>query len=184
MLVWADWEDYRYWCIHGLALMSLRNNAYAIVASRADILTHSAAPKPYLIRLSTFQQQPLLGDYQQGQLCLNDCGLIVADEWVRSAANRKGIDLDVWTITPTSLQSIVFLQVLAPVGAGLTGNSASQKPWLLSSFIASFKAAAAKRINLRLNQLGQSVWQRNYDEHLIGNNDHLAELRDKLQRQD
>ncbi|MBD1875354.1 hypothetical protein H6F75_17875 [Nodosilinea sp. FACHB-131] len=163
--------------------MSLRNNAYAIVASRANILTHSAAPKPYLIRLSTFQQQPLLGDYRQGQLCLNDCGLIVADEWVRSAANRKGIDLDVWTITPTSLQSIVFLQVPATVGAGLTGIDEGQKPWLLSSFIASFKAVAAKRINLRLNQLGQSVWQRNYNEHLIGDDDYLTELRYKLQSQ-
>lgn len=171
--------------------MSLRNNAYATVASRADILTHSAAPKPYLIRLSTFQQQPLLGDYKQGQLCLNDCGSIVADEWVRSAANRKGIDLDVWTITPTSLQSIVFLQVPATVGlqvpatvgAGLIGIHEGQKPWLLSSFIASFKAVAAKRINLRLNQLGRSVWQRNYDERLIGDDDYLVELRYKLQNQ-
>ncbi|WP_017299692.1 transposase [Nodosilinea nodulosa] len=161
--------------------MSLRSHAYTIAASRADILTDSAAPRAYLIELSTVQQQPLLGDYDQGNFRPNDCGLIVADEWVRSATNRKGIDIDVWTITPNRLQSIVFLQVPIAPALVLTGGLGSQKPWLLSSFIASFKAAAAKRINLRLNQVGQSVWQRNYDECLIADESQLSELRHQLQ---
>ena len=160
--------------------MSLYSPAYTLVDSRADTLTYSAEPKAYLIGLSTFQQQPFLGDYEQGNLRLNDCGQIVADEWMRSAAN-KGIDLDVWAITPNRLQSIVYLRVPTTPSAGLTGNLEGQKPWLLSSFVASFKAAAAKRINLRLNQLGQSVWQRNYDEHLITDAAYLVHLRNQLQ---
>ncbi|WP_156119759.1 transposase [Leptolyngbya sp. KIOST-1] len=164
--------------------MTLLSHAHTVVAPRADTLTDSTAPKAYLIGLSTFQQQPLLGTYDQGNLRLNDCGLIVADEWVRSAASRKGIAIDAWSITPNRLQSIVFLDMptTAAVGlaGGMTGHS-SQKPWLLSSFIASFKAAAAKRINLRLNQVGQSVWQRNYEEHLIVDEAHLCEVRTQLQ---
>jgi hypothetical protein len=173
--------------------MSLHSQARTTVTSRADALTHSAAPRAYLVELSTVQAQPLLGDYEQGNLRLNDCGLIVADEWVRAAASRKGIDIDVWSITPNRLQSIVFLQVpVTPIAnltgclakdlnRGLDGSLASQKPWLLSSFIASFKAVAAKRINLRLNQVGQAVWQRNYDEHLITDEASLSKLRDHLQ---
>ncbi|WOD37871.1 hypothetical protein [Nodosilinea sp. E11] len=144
-------------------------------------MTDGTAARAYLIGLSTFQQQPLLGSYQQGLLCLNDCGLIVADEWVRSAASRKGITLDAWVITPTSLSGIVFLQGANPIGIGVSGPLASQKPWLLSSFIAGFKAAAAKRINLCRNHLGQSVWQRNYDERLISDKTQLANLRNQLQ---
>ena len=151
-------------------------------------MPHTAAPKAYLIELSTFQAQPLLGDYEQGSLRLNDCGLIVADEWLRSAANRKGIAVDAWRITPNRLQSIVLLQTPTPAASlpgslmgGLTSSLDSQKPWLLSSFIASFKAAAAKRINLRLNQVGQLVWQRSYDESLIVDAAHLAQLRHQLQ---
>lgn len=166
--------------------MSLHSQAHTPVASRADILTHSAAPRAYLIGLSTFQAQPLLGDYEQGSLRISDCGLIVADEWVRSATNRKGIAIDAWSITPNRLQSIVFLQapvtsVASLTGGGLAGSLGSQKPWLLSSFIASFKAVAAKRINLRLNQVGQMVWQRNYDEHLITDEAQLSQLRHQLQ---
>ncbi|PSN13910.1 hypothetical protein C7293_14040 [filamentous cyanobacterium CCT1] len=151
-------------------------------------MTHSTTPRVYLIGLSTFQRQPLLGDYEQDSLRLNDCGLIVADEWVRSAANRKGIAIDTWSITPNRLQSIVLLQGPSPTASftggvigGSTGSLGSQKPWLLSSFIASFKAAAAKRINLRLNQVGQLVWQRSYDENLITDAAHLSDLRQQLQ---
>ncbi|MGG6238187.1 hypothetical protein ACQ4N7_06060 [Nodosilinea sp. AN01ver1] len=169
--------------------MTSPSQAYTSAASRADTLTHSANPRAYLVGLSTFQGQPLLGDFEQGSLHLNDCGLIVADEWVRSATNRKGIAIDAWSITPNRLQSIVLLHLPAPpvvnlVGGsagGLTGSLGSQKPWLLSSFIAGFKAAAAKRINLRLNQVGQLVWQRSYDEHLITDAAHLSQLRQQLQ---
>lgn len=144
-------------------------------------MTNETTARAYLIGLSTFQQQPLLGSYQQGILHLNACGLIVADEWVRSASGRKGIALDAWLITPNSLRGIVFLQGANPIGVGVSEPLVSEKPWLLSSFIAGFKAAAAKRINLRRNQLGQSVWQRNYDERLISDKTQLANLRDQLQ---
>ena len=143
-------------------------------------MTHSAAPKAYLIGLSTHQQQPLLGDYEQGTLRLNACGLIVADEWVRSANNRKGIEVDLWTITPTHLQSIVFIQGSSGAEQELAGTRPGHKPWLLSSFIAGFKAAAAKRINLSRNQPGQSIWQPSYDELLITDPSRLTYLRDQL----
>ncbi len=147
---------------------------------KLEPFTHGTAVSAYLIGLSTVQQQPLLGSYDQGKLCLNDCGLIVADEWVRSATKRSGIDLDLWTITPTGLQSIVFLQVATPFSTPAPGPLDSQKPWLLSSVVTSFKASAAKRINLCRNQLGQSVWQSSYDELLIDDPRQLSTLRNQL----
>ncbi len=160
--------------------MGLTCQVCTTVASRAKGLTHSAAPRAYLIGLSTAQRQPLLGDYDQGIFRLNHCGQIVADEWVRSASNRKGIEVDVWTMTPDRLQSIVFLPGDGSSERELPDHLLSHKPWLLSSFIAGFKAAAAKRINLRRNQLGQPVWQRNYDELLIDDQAKLNHLRDQL----
>lgn len=160
--------------------MGLTCQVYTTVALRANGLTHSAAPRAYLIGLSTAQRQPLLGTYEQGIFHLNDCGRIVADEWVRSASNRKGIELDVWTMTPNRLKSILFLPGDSSSERELPDHLLSHKPWLLSSFIAGFKAAAAKRINLRRNQLGQPVWQRNYDEVLIADPAKLNHLRDQL----
>ena len=94
---------------------------------------------------------------------------VVAEEWIRSAANRKGVELDLWTVLPDGIEGIVILNTAAlPISSrSFSGYGAEQKPWILSSFIASFKAAAAKRINLRRNQLGEPVWQRNYQEQFI-----------------
>ncbi|MEO1068154.1 MAG: hypothetical protein AAFW95_03420 [Cyanobacteria bacterium J06638_6] len=131
--------------------------------------------------MSTFQQQPLLGSYNQGALCLNDCGLIVTDEWVRAAKNRPGIDVDSLAITPTSLSSILLLQLTTVLDSPTSGYRGQPKPWLLSSFIASFKAAAAKRINLRRSRLGQAVWQSSYNEMLITDDDRLAHIREQMQ---
>ncbi len=147
------------------------------IASGLTAMTIRPEAKAYLIRLSMQQQQPLLGDYRQGRFYPNDYGQIVADEWVRSAQNRKGIDLDLWTLTPNGLRGVVFLQ---PALTDQPEGLAHQKPWLLSSFIAGFKAAAAKRINLRRNQLGQPVWQSNYDEQLIPNNALLLQVREQI----
>jgi putative transposase len=44
---------------------------------------------------------------------------------------------------------------------------ASRKPKSLSTFIAGFKMAATKKINLARNAPGTPVWQRNYYEHII-----------------
>ncbi|NJL50105.1 MAG: hypothetical protein HC929_25325 [Leptolyngbyaceae cyanobacterium SM2_5_2] len=145
-------------------------------------MSQSATPRAYLIQLSTHQRQPLLGHYQMGKLCLSDYGVIVTDEWVRSAANRKGIELDQWVVTPDGIRGILFVQVTPSAGARplLAGSSASQKPWLLSSFIAGFKAAAAKRVNLHRNQPGQPVWQPNYQEHPIIDAKALTRLREQM----
>ncbi|MBE9140890.1 hypothetical protein IQ254_27440 [Nodosilinea sp. LEGE 07088] len=131
--------------------------------------------------MSTFQQQPLLGSYDQGKLCLNACGLIVADEWVHAAKNRQRIEVDTLAITPNSLSSILLLQLTTALDSPTSGYLDQPKPWLLSSFIAGFKAAAAKRINLRRSQLGQAVWQSSYSEILITDRERLAHIREQLQ---
>ena len=149
--------------------MNLSNQATVSQDSQVNDLNDSSAAHAYLIRILTHYQQPLLGYLRNNQLCLNDYGTIVADDWTRSANNRKGLELDTWTVLPNGIEGIVILNTAAlPISSrGVTGDGVGQKPWILSSFIASFKAAAAKRINLRRNQLGEPVWQRNYQEQLI-----------------
>jgi hypothetical protein len=163
--------------------MNLSQDAAFLIASQVTELTDPPEAHAYIIRILTFQQRPLLGYLRSGQLCLNDYGTIVADEWIHSANNRKGLELDLWTVLPDGIQGIVILKTASlPISnRGLAGELWSQKPWILSSFIASFKAAAAKRINLRRNQPGEPVWQRNYQEQLIPDEAALHLWRHRLQ---
>jgi putative transposase len=178
----ASWEIYRHQVQSWESQMNLSKDVFPLPASEISDLSILPEARAYLIRIQTYQQQPLLGYLRNGQLCLNAYGAVVAEEWIRSASNRKGLELDLWTVLPNGIQGIVILNkdALPLSSRSLAGETTGQKPWVLSSFIASFKAAAAKRINLRRNQLGEPVWQRNYQEQLIPDDATLNFWRNRL----
>jgi putative transposase len=178
----SDWEIYKHQVQSWANQMNLSKDALISIASQVSTVTEPPEAYAYLIRILIHQQQPMLGYRRNNQLCLNDYGTVVAEEWTRSAANRKGIELDLWTVLPNGIEGIVILDGKAvPISSrSFSSHGAGQKPWVLSSFIASFKAAAAKRINLRRNQLGEPVWQRNYQEHLIPDEATLNLWRNRL----
>lgn len=90
----------------------------------------------------------------------------VAVDELLSMANRQGIAqgiaIEQWVISPDALHMLVVLKERQQ-----DGRSTTSKPRCLTSFVASFKAATATRINLLRNQPGSSVWQRSYQEQLI-----------------
>lgn len=148
----------------------------ASVTSMADDQAH------YLIKLYAFNHKALFGAYRGNSMILTPTGQIVADEWVRSALHHQNIELDNWLVMPDHVSGIV---VLKAYGEGMRSRSLqpaleSTKPRLLSSFVAGFKAAAAKRINLLHNQPGHPVWQRSYDEQLISDAATLDRLRQQM----
>lgn len=99
---------------------------------------------------------------------------IVADELL-FAAKHRGISLDQWVIVPDAVHALVFVRENRPDPEVVTG-----KPRLLTSFVAGFKAATAKRINLMRNQPGSSVWQRSYNEQLVEDEFMLMRLRKRI----
>ncbi|MEO0533475.1 MAG: hypothetical protein AAF215_06365 [Cyanobacteria bacterium P01_A01_bin.123] len=137
----------------------------------------------YLIKLHAYNQEHLFGSVQRGSVCLNDIGHIAADEWVQSSRNRQEIELDGWAILPNYIQGIVVVQPKIAIreAAGYDQIRQVQKPRSLSAFVAGFKAAAAKRINLLRNNPGLPVWERSYRERLLYTPAQLDYTRQSLQ---
>ncbi|UBF23688.1 transposase [Kovacikia minuta CCNUW1] len=145
----------------------------------------------YFVAICTYQRQCLFGAVVDGEMQLNDDGRMVSDEWIRSRNIRQEIDFDAWVIMPNHIHGIVViyppnlsqhsvgahgrapLQNVAPQRFGI----AYRKPRSLSSFIAGFKSAATKQINMMRNAPGTPVWQRNYYEHIVRNEESLQHLR-------
>ncbi|WP_375502519.1 transposase [uncultured Nostoc sp.] len=81
----------------------------------------------------------------------------------------------------------VRAQGLAPLQSnGLPQSDAStnmpnRKPRSLGSFIAGFKMAVTKRINLLRGTPRVPIWQRNYYEHIIRNEAALYKIREYVQ---
>ncbi len=55
----------------------------------------------YFITICTQNRECLFGDILDGVMRLNDAGEIVADEWLKTAAIRHEIELDVWVVMQT-----------------------------------------------------------------------------------
>ncbi|MBF2035580.1 MAG: hypothetical protein IGR92_08870 [Leptolyngbyaceae cyanobacterium T60_A2020_046] len=144
----------------------------------APVLTDKAF---YLIKLFTHDNEALFGTVVEGRLEPNPIGTIAIDEWKALAKVSRGIELDQWVLRPDRLEGIVAVQ--EPFAAKSYAPRISGKPRLLSSFIAGYKAAAAKRINLVRNCPGGAVWQRSYQERLIPDDAVLQRVRVMLIKQ-
>nr|VFK66653.1 MAG: hypothetical protein BECKUNK1418G_GA0071005_11028 [Candidatus Kentron sp. UNK]VFK72144.1 MAG: hypothetical protein BECKUNK1418H_GA0071006_10988 [Candidatus Kentron sp. UNK] len=53
-------------------------------------------PGAYFLTICTQDRECLFGDIVEGEMRLNHAGKIVAEEWRRTAAIRKEIQLDQW----------------------------------------------------------------------------------------
>ena len=142
----------------------------------------------YFVTLATFQRKCLFGKIMDGQIVLSSIGKIVREEWFTSANIRKEIHLDAedFIIMPNHIHGVVQIAGARNVGAqGLRPipNSGGRRPPLqrrprsLSSFISGFKSSVTKRAIAFDETIAGSIWQRNYYEHIIRDEQEWARIR-------
>lgn len=152
----------------------------------------------YFVTLRSWQRECLFGEIVNGEMVLNDLGRIVVDEWEKTAQKRSNVDLDVFSVMPNHFHAIFLINDnvgahcmhpetvanatmletndnRAHVGAPLRRQSGS-----IGSIFAGFKSATTKRINALRNNPGCPVWQRNYYERIIRNEDELSRAREYI----
>ncbi|HEY9878839.1 MAG TPA: hypothetical protein V6D29_10310 [Leptolyngbyaceae cyanobacterium] len=158
--------------------MVLNQDLTLLGYSRPESASSDAATA-YGVTLHTHQREPLFGSVVEGVIQLNSLGQIVAQEWVTISRSHREIELDAWIVRPNCVQGILWVPATpsSVSSAALAVFPESPKPRQLSAFVAGFKAAAAKRINLVRNQPGFAVWQRNYTEALLPNAAALNRMR-------
>jgi putative transposase len=155
-------------------------------------------PGAYFVTICTYGRECVLGDVAAGAVRLNERGLIAREEWLRSAHARYEIELNAFVVMPNHLRAIVLIKDTGATGpdvgasdpVGATGpevgaqglaplhNTPLRRPSRsLGSFIAGFKMAVTKRINTLRGTPGARVWQRNYYERVLRDDDELARAR-------
>jgi REP element-mobilizing transposase RayT len=134
---------------------------------------------------------------------LSIAGHPAQEQWLRSSDIREEIELDAFVVMPNHLHGIVVAKIpgaadAPPVDVGAHGRAPLRPPLRsprslaaghaplppplrsprsLGSFIAGFKPSATKCINAARGTPGAPVWQRNYHEHIIRNEDSLNRIR-------
>jgi putative transposase len=156
----------------------------------------------YFVTVCTHGRACLFGEITDNEMRLNDAGLVVADEWLKSAAIRNEILVDEWVVMPNHFHGIVIItdgrgdRPVAPISAADHfqgdqpvaptidvsartdgGNRAGPPSGSIGALMAGFKSAVTKRINILRGMPGVPIWQRNYHEHIIRDENSLARIR-------
>ncbi|HLD93900.1 MAG TPA: hypothetical protein VI703_06835 [Anaerolineales bacterium] len=126
-------------------------------------------PGGYFKTRVTLGRRPLFGQLSGETIQLSPTGEIVRTEWIRTGELRQDITLDEYVIMPNHFHAILFIreQLLVPKQA--TAHSSAQlrrQPHSLGSIVAGFKSAASR-------SAGQSLWQRNYFDRIIRDEEEL-----------
>jgi len=66
-------------------------------------------------------------------------------------------------------------------GSRTAAQRPAARPLTLGNVVGAFKTVASRSINASRGTRGQSVWQRNYYEHVIRNEDELGRIRGYIQ---
>jgi REP-associated tyrosine transposase len=136
----------------------------------------------YFITVCTKNRECLFGEIVDGEMRLNEFGRAVEDEWLRTPSVRPEIDIDAFVIMPNHVHGVVCF-----VDEKGTARRAPTKERFghplkgtLPTIVRAFKSAAAVRINKIRRAPGEPVWQRNYYEHVIRDENELNRIREYI----
>jgi REP element-mobilizing transposase RayT len=144
-------------------------------------------PGYYFLIICTHKKQCWLGEIKNDRMYLNQIGKIVAREWLHTPKIRPNVQLDEWVIMPNHLHGIVIINehISGLVDEKITLSGARNEPLRqesnsISSFVAGFKSAVSKRINLLRDNRDIPIWQRNYYESIIRDENALRVIREYI----
>jgi len=137
----------------------------------------------YFVTVCAQDRICLFGDIMNGEMRLNDAGKIVHDEWLRTADIRSNVELDVFVVMPNHFHAIILLH---PDGRGTLQRAPTVEQFgkptsnTIPTIVRLFKSVSTKRINEIRHTPGAAIWQRNYYEHIIRNDESLNRIREYI----
>lgn len=137
----------------------------------------------YFVSVCAANQKCRFGHVFEGEMRLTDEGEIVTEEWLKTPALRPHGQLDQFIVMPNHFHGILVLDADA-------GGTARRAPTIqrfatsvtgsLPTIVRAFKAAVTNRINALWNTPGAVIWQRNYYEHVIRDEESLNRIREYI----
>ena len=147
----------------------------------------------YYVTIVTQGRQCLFGEVVDGEMKKNAAGKIVQWEWERVAQRFKFIELGAFVVMPNHVHGIIIIHdTVGATRPGLTGALSNVQdlhtniskdpdgsplpargpaPSSLGTIVGQFKSRVTKRLWKISTLAGTPIWQRNYYEHIVRNDD-------------
>jgi putative transposase len=129
-------------------------------------------PGAYYVTLCAEGRACIFGEVVEGVITLDRPGEIVLADWFRLPDVYPHVRLDAFQIMPNHVHGIIVL-----IDDALVGAAHTKRRHTLSEIIRSFKAYTTLRINKYRETPGIQVWQRNYFERIVRDEEGLNAAR-------
>ena len=122
----------------------------------------------YFVTIYSYNREAMFGEIVDGEMVLSRYGRIVLTDWQNLPKRHSHIELDAFIVMPNHVHGIVVIKDI-PVKAdsGMVSETAKRTP--LPEIVRGFKTFSSRRVNRARRMVGIPVWQRNYWEHVIRN---------------
>ncbi len=135
----------------------------------------------YFVTICTHSHKCIFGEIADDATRLNRFGNVVNKCWLEIPYHFPNMEIDAFVIMPNHFHGIVSIvdnrrgEVTSPIPKG--AETAPLRKHTLGQVIAYFKYQTTKSINQIHKTPGNRLWQRNYYEHVIRNEDDLNDIR-------
>jgi putative transposase len=124
---------------------------------------------------------------EDGIFIPNELGIIAENEWNETPNIRSNVELDIFQIMPNHFHGIVVIgskeNLPNIIGFPETGNPIAKfksPVRTIGSIIRGFKGASTKKMRLITNNLEEKIWQYNYYERIIRDENELHRIRNYI----
>lgn len=153
----------------------------------------------YFVTICAHERRRLFGEIVNDEMQLNEFGLVVEQCWLEIPNHFSTADIDYYVVMPNHFHGILWICDRddgrgTPWRAPTTNDAVAGTPWraptvekfgkptvgTLPTMIRSFKSAVTKGVNELRQTPAAPVWQRNYFEHVVRNEDALNRIREYI----
>jgi REP element-mobilizing transposase RayT len=137
------------------------------------------SPGAYFLTICARDLLPIFGNIVDERVNLTDIGRIVQNAWEAIPDHFPHVDLDAYVVMPNHIHGILYID------RRLRRYDDSDRAFgdvplgSIPIVVRTFKAAVTREVN-RLGGFKGSVWQRNYYEHVIRNEQSLNKLQEYI----
>ena len=137
-------------------------------------------PGAYFVTICTHNKECVLGDIIDGNIHLNEFGKVVEEEWLKTFDMRKDLKLDGYVVMPNHFHGIILVEGRGVLQYAPTENVFRSPSGTIGAVVRGFKSSVTKKINMMRSTTGAPVWQRNYYEHIIRDEEELNQVREYI----
>lgn len=147
----------------------------------------------YFVTICTNNRQWLFGEIRQGEMVLSAIGRLVSAQWQQIPYRFAGLELGAWIVMPNHIHGILIItrsgeasNLITPVlqetadRKTLPTQPRGTAPGSVGAIIQNYKSITSRKLTAQDERKKESVWQRNYYEHIIRNKRELIAISDYI----